>query len=160
MSAQPNTLWFLGREFLLCKLFKLEVMYKEHLCRAFLPSKWTKTPASHSEAVGSPRSGLGITAPITELTHEDPLTSQPFSLLLYLFTALSIHPLCALWQEEVIVLFLVFNKIWKAFKCLTKWLETRKQKDVLASCNVCMKSIDTNTLNAHTVKQDYKESMN
>lgn len=69
-------------------------------------------------------------------------------------------PFCALREEEVIALFLVFNKIWKAFKCLTKWLETRKQKDVLASCDVCMKRIDTNTLNAHTVKQDYKESTN
>lgn len=63
-------------------------------------------------------------------------------------------------REGVIALFLVFNKIWKAFKCLTKWLETRKQKDVLASCDVCVKSTDTNRLSAHTVKQDYEERTN
>lgn len=106
----------------------------------------------HTEAL--PSSSMKIPPPPRHSTSSStfplPSPSPPYPL----------PPFCALQQEEVIALFLVFNKIWKAFKCLTKWLETRKQKDVLASCDVCMKSIDTNTLNAHTVKQDYKESTN
>lgn len=110
--------------------------------------------------VESSRADLGLAAsrlflplPLTlgPIPPMGPLTAPPSPAPSALF--------CAAQQEqEVIVLFLVFNKIWKAFKCLTKWLETRKQNDVLASHDVCMKSIDTNTLSAHTVKQDYKES--
>lgn len=108
----------------------------------------------------SSRAGLGLTAPrlflplpftLGSIPALDPLAAPPGP-------APSAPFRTAQQEQEVIVLFLVFNKIWKAFKCLTKWLETRKQNDVLASRDVCMKSIDTNTLRAHTVKQDYKES--